>query len=48
MNGSGMLIINPPWKFDQEMNEIMPWLWKTLSHSQQGGFRVNSLQSKTP
>jgi 23S rRNA (adenine2030-N6)-methyltransferase len=45
LNGCGMLIINPPWKFDQEMNQTLPWLWKTLTLSHQGRFRVFSLNN---
>lgn len=46
LNGCGMLIINPPWKFDQEMSKIMPWLWKTLTLGQQGRSRVFSLKNQ--
>jgi 23S rRNA (adenine2030-N6)-methyltransferase len=46
LNGCGLLIINPPWKFDQEMNQTLPWLWKTLAVSHQGTSRVYSLKSE--
>lgn len=45
LNGCGLLIINPPWKFDQEMKETLAWLWNTLAVSHQGAFRVYSLNS---
>lgn len=48
LNGTGMLIINPPWRFEQEMNETMPWLLKTLTLSHQGRFRVFPLKSESP
>lgn len=28
--GSGMLIVNPPWKLDEELAEALPWLAKQL------------------
>lgn len=36
LNGSGMLIINPPWQLDQEIKAVLPWLWQTLSPNKQG------------
>jgi 23S rRNA (adenine2030-N6)-methyltransferase len=38
LNGCGMLIVNPPWQFDQEVKLLLPWLWKTLSINNQGDF----------
>lgn len=32
LNGSGMAIINPPWKIDQRLNETLAWLWNVLHH----------------
>ena len=43
LNGSGMLIINPPWQLDEKLNELVPWLWKVLSFDKQGGCRVEFL-----
>jgi 23S rRNA (adenine2030-N6)-methyltransferase len=39
LNGSGMLIINPPWQFDRQVQDFLPWLWKNLSYQGQGQFR---------
>lgn len=36
LNGSGMLIINPPWQLDQQLENILPWLWHVLSIDNQG------------
>lgn len=36
LNGSGMLIINPPWQIDQSLKNTLPWLWKALRHDKQG------------
>lgn len=38
LNGCGMLVINPPWKFDQQIAEILPWLFQKLSIQKQGRF----------
>jgi hypothetical protein len=31
MNGSGLLIINPPWQLDEIIQGLLPWLWQALS-----------------
>lgn len=31
LNGSGMLIVNPPWQLDVQLKIEMEWLWKKLS-----------------
>ena len=33
LNGSGMLIVNPPWKFDQELAPALPVLKKALGEA---------------
>lgn len=38
--GSGMIIINPPWQFEQQLQKLLPWLWQTLSPLKQGSYRV--------
>ena len=43
LNGSGMIVINPPWRLDEQLNEALPWLWKRLAIEGQGGFRVEWL-----
>lgn len=30
MTASGMIVINPPWKLEQQMTTVLPWLHKTL------------------
>lgn len=30
MTASGMIVINPPWKLEQQMKSVLPWLHKTL------------------
>ena len=39
LNGSGMLLINPPWQFQNEIDVALPWLWETLAVDQQGSYR---------
>ncbi|MCS5960263.1 23S rRNA (adenine(2030)-N(6))-methyltransferase RlmJ [Klebsiella pneumoniae subsp. pneumoniae] len=34
MTASGMIVINPPWKLEQQMNNVLPWL-----HSKTGSDR---------
>lgn len=43
LNGSGMLIINPPYQIDQQLNTTLPWLWEALNIDKQGKFNVNFL-----
>ena len=44
LNGCGLAVINPPWKFDGSVQEILPWLWKALTINQQGQFRAYHLK----
>lgn len=43
MQGSGMLIINPPWQLDEQLQALLPWLWRQLSPGQEGGVYVDWL-----
>lgn len=42
-NGSGLVIINPPWQLDTTLNAVLPDLWKTLSPEQAGRYSVKTL-----
>ncbi|TAK79083.1 MAG: 23S rRNA (adenine(2030)-N(6))-methyltransferase RlmJ, partial [Gammaproteobacteria bacterium] len=44
LNGCGMAIINPPWQFEQTMQPVLSWLWKTLAIDQQGGYKAYLLK----
>lgn len=44
LNGSGLVIINPPWQFENTINQLLPWLWKALTINNQGGFRTYHLK----
>ncbi|WP_435928623.1 23S rRNA (adenine(2030)-N(6))-methyltransferase RlmJ [Dryocola sp. BD613] len=36
MTASGMIVVNPPWKLEQQMANVLPWLHKTLVPSGTG------------
>ena len=41
--GCGMLVINPPWRFDQETRPLLGWLAEKLVVSGTGRSRVDWL-----
>jgi 23S rRNA (adenine2030-N6)-methyltransferase len=41
--GCGMLVVNPPWHFDEEAQAIVPWLAQTLAIDSAGSGRVDWL-----
>jgi len=43
LNGTGMVIVNPPWQLDEQLKSLGPWLWKLLSPEGLGGFRLDWL-----
>ncbi|MEQ8659534.1 MAG: 23S rRNA (adenine(2030)-N(6))-methyltransferase RlmJ [Gammaproteobacteria bacterium] len=43
MNGSGMLVINPPWQLEQALTGELAWLWGRLANEGLGGHRVAPL-----
>lgn len=36
MTASGMIVINPPWKLEQQMRNVLPWLHSRLSPEKTG------------
>lgn len=40
LNGCGLVIINPPWQFDESIQELLPWIWNALTINNQGGYRA--------
>ncbi len=42
LNGSGLLIVNPPWRLDEALAELLPWLARTLAPGR-GGHRLERL-----
>ncbi len=45
LNGCGMIIVNPPWKFEQQLAELLPALRQHLSQGRFGQHRVEWLTS---
>lgn len=43
LNGCGMVIVNPPWKFDRQLAELMPALRQHLAQSRFGQQRLEWL-----
>ncbi|KGT95006.1 ribosomal RNA large subunit methyltransferase J [Erwinia typographi] len=41
MTASGMIVINPPWKLEQQMNNVLPWLLKHLVPAGTGHTKVS-------
>lgn len=44
MHGSGMIVLNPPWKLDEKLAELLPSLSQTLAQDQQAGFTLEWLK----
>lgn len=42
LNGCGLIIVNPPWKLEGELNALLPALMDCLSQGE-GGFRLDRL-----
>jgi 23S rRNA (adenine2030-N6)-methyltransferase len=41
--GCGMLVVNPPWKFEAEARLLLHWLWRALTPDDAGGVKVDWL-----
>jgi len=41
--GCGMLVVNPPWKFEAEARPLLQWLWRALAPDGAGGVKVDWL-----
>lgn len=41
--GCGMLVVNPPWQFENEARPLLEWLWRALSAGGAGGIKVEWL-----
>ncbi|MGH8042613.1 MAG: 23S rRNA (adenine(2030)-N(6))-methyltransferase RlmJ [Rudaea sp.] len=46
LNGCGMVIVNPPWKFDRQLEELLPVLREHLTQSRFGQQRVEWLTTE--
>jgi 23S rRNA A2030 N6-methylase RlmJ len=45
LNGSGFIIINPPWQFKEKVMTFLPWLWEQLSIDKQGEYVCKTLRT---
>ncbi|HVV62483.1 MAG TPA: 23S rRNA (adenine(2030)-N(6))-methyltransferase RlmJ [Pseudolabrys sp.] len=43
LNGSGLILVNPPWVLEKELSLLLPVLAKTLGQNDKGGFRLDWL-----
>lgn len=43
LRGSALLVVNPPWQFDEQAVPLLNWLWKALAQDGQGGSTVTWL-----
>ena len=43
MTASGMIVINPPWKLQQEMKELLPWLSQQIDPNNIGHYIIKQL-----
>ncbi len=43
MRGCGMLVVNPPWHFEDDAKSMLEWLWPVLSVKKAGGVDVSWL-----
>lgn len=41
--GCGLLVINPPWKFESDARALLDWLWHTLATDGAGGVTIDWL-----
>lgn len=43
LNGSGLILVNPPWPLWEELEAVLPWLADRLAQSAGGGYRLDWL-----
>lgn len=42
LNGSGLVILNPPWQLETQLNILLPWLLGVLDEKGRGHFRIQA------
>lgn len=47
LNGSGLLVVNPPWQFDQQATTVLQILQPLLAQSSQAGFNLTWLKEES-
>ena len=45
LHGSGLFIVNPPWRFSEQLLGIMPWLTRALAQDATADFRLDSRET---
>lgn len=40
LNGAGLVIVNPPWQLDEQLQTLLPWLRQHLAIDHQGSYQV--------
>jgi len=48
LNGSGLILVNPPWTLPGELERLLPALAEILANAGHGGFRLDWLAGETP
>ena len=48
LSGSGLIIVNPPWRLKEEMDALLPWLDQTLAIDDSHGCRCDWLVGENP
>lgn len=46
LNGSGLIIVNPPWRLEAELKVLLPVLARLLEKARGGGFRLDWLAAE--
>lgn len=44
LNGCGLVVINPPWQFNELINQSLAWAWNALTINNQGYYRTATLK----
>ena len=45
LHGSGLFIVNPPWKLSEQLLGIMPWLTRALAQDATADFRLDARET---
>jgi 23S rRNA (adenine2030-N6)-methyltransferase len=48
LNGSGMILVNPPWQIDEELISLLPFLSDLLGEGGQGSWHLQWLNGELP
>lgn len=46
LSGSGLIVVNPPWRLEGELVVLLPWLATVLADDQRGRFRLDWLRGE--